>query len=168
MRVIINCFAVSILCCGLGHAAEDVATTTLVFGSTIDKKCEAPPSLYTLESAQLAAWAASFGVKTVVGLATGLLEKASEAGTVTRSAVAPALLYDWCRRKRRKQMRMSGYGGRVEPVSDSGMASNEKMKCPPKRLWTMVAVLMGWMTSGGSLDLTASPSYMARSSSARA
>ena len=95
MRVIINCFAASVLCCGIGHAAEDVATTTLVFGSTIDKKCEAPPSLYTLESAQLAAWAASFGVKTVVGLATGLLEKASEAGTVTRSAVAPALLYDW-------------------------------------------------------------------------
>lgn len=66
-------------------------TTALRFGSDISQSCDKPRG--SPESAALAAWAASFAIKSVVGFAVSALEQATKPEKMLRHANAHGYLY---------------------------------------------------------------------------
>lgn len=77
-------------CSGVA-AAEVPASSPLQFGAEITQECD--KKFGRPESAQVAAWAASFLVKSVVGFAASTLEKATEPAELSKHARAHGYLY---------------------------------------------------------------------------
>lgn len=75
-----------------GVAAEPTLSSA-IFGTVVDSSCEELSA--PLESGAVAAWLASFAVKTVIGYASTLLENSNERSTVRRIGTAPGFLYIW-------------------------------------------------------------------------
>ena len=67
------------------------ATTALRFGADVSQSCDKPRG--NPESAALAAWAASFAIKSVVGFAVSALEQGTKPEKVLRHANAHGFLY---------------------------------------------------------------------------
>jgi hypothetical protein len=70
-----------------------VSDTALLFGAAADTNCE--ETSFQNESGFVAAWAAKFAVNAVVGLASSMLDKATEKPTQIHLANAPGHFFSW-------------------------------------------------------------------------